>query len=382
VVNAIDRKLFRDLGHLKGQIITVALVVAAGLSGLVGLYSTLSSLQSSMQEYYEDERFGEVFVRVVRAPNALVPRLEAIDGVQSVHTRIVEPVTVPMPEMLEPATGQIVSVPDGRQPPMNALSITQGRFIEEGARDEVLVLDSFAEAHDLELGDSLDVILEGSYRRLNVVGFAMSPEFIFVGRPGEFFPDDRSVTVLWMAEEEVAAAFQMSGAFNDVVLRLQPGAREAAVIAELDTILEGYGGLGAYGRSDHPSHSLVEDEQAQLQTLGLTIPIGFLAIAAFLLNIVLSRLVQLQRPEIATLKAVGYNQRQIAAHFFKFVVVILVLGSVLGVLFGAFIGRGMSAQYGEFFRFPDFVFEMNLRVVVVGVFVSFIAGLAGAFVAL
>ncbi|MFU8806522.1 MAG: ABC transporter permease, partial [Bradymonadaceae bacterium] len=382
MVKAIDRKLLRDLGHLKGQIVTVALVVAAGLSGLVGLYSTLYSLQTSMQDYYERTRFGEVFVRLVRAPTVLQDRIEGIEGVQSVYTRVVEPVTVPMPQMLEPATGQIVSVPEDRQPPMNGLAITRGRYIEPGGLDEVIVLDSFAEAHGLEPGDSLEVVMGGGLRRLHVVGFAMSPEFVFVGRPGEFFPDDRTVTVLWMAEEVVEAAFQMSGAFNDVVLQLQPDAREAAVIAELDTMLEGYGGLGAHGRSDHSSNSLVEDELAQLQILGMTIPIGFLAIAAFLLNIVLSRLVQLQRPEIATLKAVGYGQRQIAGHFFKFVLVILVLGTVLGIVFGAFIGQGMAAQYTDFFRFPDFVFQVDMRAVVAGVIVSLIAGLAGAFVAL
>ncbi|MBA2661596.1 MAG: ABC transporter permease [Bradymonadaceae bacterium] len=382
MVKAIDRKLLRDLRHLKGQILTVALVVAAGLGGLVGMHSTLSSIEDSMNTYYERQRFGDGFASAVRAPEALERRIETIAGVQSVHTRVVEQVTVPMPGMIEPAYGPVVSVPAEQQPPMNALSIQRGRYLEAGRADEVIVLDSFARAHGLEPGDSLDVVLGGTWHRLQIVGIAMSPEFVFVARRGEFFPEDESIAVLWMSEQAVQAAFGMQGAFNDVVVTLQPGASKPAFVDALDDLLEPYGGLGAYTRDDHPSNSLVSDELEQLRTLGMTIPIGFLAIAAFLLNVVLSRLVQLQRPEIAALKALGYPDRVISAHFFKFVLVILVLGTVLGTAFGAWIGQNMAGQYAGVFRFPDFAFRMDWQLVAIGMFVSLAAGVAGAFGAL
>ncbi len=381
-MKSIDRKLFRDLRYLKGQIITVALVVAAGLSGLIGMYSTLWSLESARDRYYEAQRFGDVFVHAVRAPATLKERIEALPGVRASYTRVVDAVMVPMPGMREAATGQIVSVPGDRAPPLNDLSIQAGRYFDPARTDEIIVLDSFARAHGLEPGDSLNVIMRGVMRTYRIVGLAMSPEFVFVSRRGEFFPDDRTITVLWMPRETVEAAFEMEGGFNDVVVSLQPGARPEAVIDELDRLLEPFGGLGAYDRSDHPSNALVDNELEQLETLGLTIPLGFLAIAAFLLNVVLSRLVQLQRPEIAALKALGYRNYEIAAHFFKFVLVILLLGSVLGILLGAWIGQNMVAQYQSLFRFPDFAFGMDLRIVVIGIAVSVVAGLGGAFVAL
>jgi putative ABC transport system permease protein len=382
VVKSLDRKLLRDLGHLKGQIVTVALVVGAGLAGLVGMYSTLWSIESSMQVYYGEQRFGDVFAQAVRAPAALEERIEALPGVRASHTRVVEAVTVPMPELREPATGQVVSVPEGRAPPLNDLSIQQGRYFEAGAADEVIVLDSFARAHGLVPGDSLDVVMAGVLRTYRIVGIAMAPEFVFVGRRGEFFPDDRTIVVLWMPQTSVEAAFEMGGGFNDVVVSLQPGAQVDSVIDGLDRLLEPYGGFGAYDRSDHPSHSLVDSELTQLRTLGLTIPLGFLGIAAFLLNVVLSRLVQLQRPEIAALKAVGYRNGEISAHFFKFVLVILFLGTLLGVGLGAWIGQSMSGQYATFFRFPGFRFAMDVRIVMLGAGVSVLAGLGGAFIAL
>lgn len=381
-MKSIDRKLFRDLRYLKGQIITVALVVAAGLSGLIGMYSTLWSLESARDRYYEAQRFGDVFVHAVRAPATLKERIEALPGVRASYTRVVDAVMVPMPGMREAATGQIVSVPGDRAPPLNDLSIQAGRYFDPARTDEIIVLDSFARAHGLEPGDSLQVILRGVARTYRIVGLAMSPEFVFVSRRGEFFPDERTITVLWMPEETVEAAFEMEGGFNDVVVSLQPGVQPEAVIDGLDRLLEPYGGLGAYDRSDHPSNALVDNELAQLQTLGLTIPLGFLAIAAFLLNVVLSRLVQLQRPEIAALKAVGYRNREIATHFFKFVLVILFLGSILGILFGAWIGRSMVGQYQSLFRFPTFEFMMDLRIVVIGIVISSLAGLGGAFIAL
>ena len=108
-------------------------------------------------------------------------------------------------------------------------------------------------------------------------------------------------------------AFDMDGAFNDVALSLVPGAREAAVIAQLDRILERYGGLGAFGRSDQISHRFLSDEIAQNRISGTILPAIFLGVAAFLINIVLSRLVSMQRDQIAVLKAFGYDDFAVAA---------------------------------------------------------------------
>lgn len=374
----LDRKLLRDLTHLTGQMITIALVVAAGLAGLLGMYSTLRSIDVSVDSYYRDYRFAEIFAHAKRAPEAVGERIGDIPGVRRAYTRIVEPVTLPMEEKIEPGNGRLVSIPEQGRPPLNDVYIRKGRMPEPGRTDEVLVLESFADANDLEPGDELPVVMGGTLRDLRIVGIALSPEFVFLVTGKEIVPDYSRSTVLWMRRDVAEAAFRLEGAFNDVVLSLQPGASKEAVIDAVDRILDPYGGLGAHDRDDQASHRFVVQERTQLRSTGIFVPMAFLLIAAFLLNVVLSRLIQLQRSEIATLKAVGYSDPEIGWHYFKFVLVVVTVGALMGAGFGYLLGDAMTSQYADFFNFPSFVFTFDTRVAIVGAVVTFLAGTAGA----
>lgn len=381
MVRALDRKLLRDLGRLKGQVITIALVVACGIASYVTMRSTWTSLTDSRDTYYERYRFGDVFASLERAPASLVARIEAIPGVARVYDRVVEHAMVPMPDMLEPAVGTLVSIPGSRPPPLNDLYLRAGRRPEPGRADEVLASESFAGAHGLEPGDHIPAVVSGKLRQLELVGVALSPEFVFAMSPGELTPDDRNVAILWMDRDVLAPAFQMESAFNDLVLDLQPGADEDEVLRQLDALLTPYGGLGAVPRARQMSNFMLEGELTQLEQFATMVPAIFLLVAAFLLYIVLSRLVYLQRPQIAALKALGYLDREIGLHYIKLVSVIVVLGAALGTLLGVWSGGGMIDLYAEFFRFPVLAYRLEASVVLTAVLISLVAALVGALAA-
>lgn len=380
-MSVLDRKLVRDLRGLRGQLITIALVVAAGVAAFVTLRSAYGSLETARSTYYERYRFGDVFAGVKRAPLSLVPELERIPGVATVYPRIVHQVLLPMPDLPEAATGRLVSVPAGEPPPLNGVLVRVGRMPDPGRQDEVVVLDAFATAHQLVPGDRIPVVINGTLRQLHIVGLGMSPEFVFAASPADFAADDKRNAVLWMDREILAPAFRMEGAFNDVVLRLQPGASHVAVRAELDRILEPYGGIGAVSRDKQTSHFMLTGELSQLEQLASVVPIIFLAVAAFLLNLVLARLVGLQRLQIAVFKAVGYRSRAIVLHYVKLASVIVVMGALAGTVLGAVMGSAMLDLYRGFFRFPDLAYELDVDVIAVAVVVSVIAGIGGAVLA-
>jgi putative ABC transport system permease protein len=180
-----------------------------------------------------------------------------------------------------------------------------------------------------------------------------------------------------MPYKEVATAFQLYGAFNAVCLTLAPGASEGAVIAAVDRILNPYGGRGAYGRTDHPSHRRVDDEIRVLQGLSIAFPLVFLGVAAFMTNSVMSRQIALQREQIAMLKACGFANRQIGLHYFKFSLVIVVGGVVAGAAGGVALGHQLVAMYHLFFRFPRLDFTLDTGVLLTATVVSSLAAFAG-----
>ncbi|HHM04746.1 MAG TPA: FtsX-like permease family protein [Gammaproteobacteria bacterium] len=378
-MKALDRKLWRDLWHMRGQALAIVLVIASGVGTYVMFLVTLDSLQDTRATFYRDNRFGQVFASLKRAPESLRGRLEDIPGVARVETRVVADVTVDIAGFTEPVTGHLVSIANGGGDghALNRLYLRAGRLPQAGRQNEVVVGEAFAEAHRLQPGDHFRAVLNGRRQALTLVGTALSPEYIHQLRPGGLFPDYQRYGVMWMNREALAQAFGLDGAFNDVVLTLTAGTRPQDVIDRLDDLLERYGGLGAYERQDQRSHRFLSQEFDQLDTLANIFPGIFLGVAAFLLNVVVTRLVATQREQIAALKAFGYGNGAVTGHYLKLVAVVTAIGVALGLGLGWWLGGQLSAIYMEMFRFPYLLFELRPAVVLQAAFITAAAALAG-----
>jgi putative ABC transport system permease protein len=377
-IAALDRKLLRDLAGMKGQAFAIGLVLAAGIAMYVAYLSNFDSLQRTRAAYYDRFRFADVFASCKRAPLRLEERLRDIPGVAAVSTRVVADVTLDLADVSEPVKGRLIAVPADRRPALNDLFLRRGRWIEPGRDDEVLVNEPFALAHRLEPGDRFAALLNGRRRVLRVAGHALSPEYVYVLPPGEVIPDDGRFGVVWMERRALASAFDMEGGFNDVVLKVMPGASEAEVITRVDRLLEPWGGVGAVPRRLQTSHWALDNELQQLQSFGFLVPAIFLGVAAFLLNVAMARALAVQRPQIAALKALGYSNRAIGWHYVKWALVIAALGAALGVAAGAWLGSGMIALYNQYFRFPVLLYELSGGVAVTALAIGLGAAALGA----
>jgi putative ABC transport system permease protein len=377
----LKKKLFRDLLHLRGQIFAIALVVACGVASFVAMRSTYDSLLATQEAYYSGYRFADVFLSLKRAPKSLEKRIGEISGVAFLQTRVSGEVTVDLPDITEPAQCRIISIPERKTPMLNDLYFLRGRYIEPKNSDEIILSGAFADANNLNPGDSLSVILNGRRKKFRIVGVALSPEYVYEIRPGDIFPDNRRFGVIWMNERSVAAAFDMEAAFNDAALSLAPGADAQQVITDLDSLLENYGSAGAYARSEQLSHRFVSNEIKQQEVFGTAIPAIFLSVTAFLLHLVLSRLVGIQRDQIAVLKAFGYDNRAIGWHYLQLAFTAVSSGVILGILLGAWLGSAMTRLYTEFFHFPILRYELNFSVYLISFLISFGAAGFGALAA-
>lgn len=375
----LTRKLARDLWRLRWQVLSIALVVASGIAGIVTFKSGLDSLDESRARYYEEARFADVFVSLKRAPEPVAARLAALPGVAAVQTRVVAGVVLDVPGLPELAGGRLVSIPPDQGPAaLNRLHLRTGRMPLPGRRGEVLVGETFALANALAPGDTLGALVNGRWERLRIVGIALSPEYVYAVGGGAFLTDNRRYGVLWMERGALAAAYDLDGAFNDAALALAPGAGEREVIGRADRLLERYGGLGAYGRADQPSNHVITDEIRQNRATGTLIPAFILLVAAFLLNVVLSRLVGTEREQIAVLKAFGYSSAEVARHYLAFASAAVLLGAAIGVAAGLWLGGGLVGLYAEHFRFPDLRYRASWPLVLAAFGVSLASAAAGA----
>lgn len=382
IMRALDVKLLRDIRRQAGALIAIALVMACGVAAMTMMFTTVRSLHRNLDTFYDHTRFADIFTHLKRAPLPLIERVRDIPGITNAEGRIVVDVTIDAPGVAEPAVARIQSIPDRGPPALNLLHLRSGRLPEPGRAGEVVVNEAFAEALHLSPGDSVPAVVNGSFDDLRIVGTVLSPEYVYALRPGGFVPDDRRFGIFWMREEELAGLYDMDGAFNDLVVRLSPGATEPLVLDAIDELTEPYGGTGAYPRRDQLSHLYINDELSQLQGMGTVMPNVFIGVSALLLNIVMTRLIRTQREQIAVLKAFGYRSSRIGLHFLQMVAIVSLTGSAIGVGVGTYLGSSVTAMYARFFRFPTMEYHFEPWIAVLAITITTLAASLGALSAL
>jgi putative ABC transport system permease protein len=381
-VSVLYKKLWRETWQLRGQLLSIALVVSTGVMTVVTMRGSYDTLVAAQADYYREMRFADAWSYLVRAPQALVNDIENIPGVNAVDTRINFQATLDLDEVGIPARGQFISAPEIGRPGLNDILIKKGRYVALGGYDEVIISENFAVARGLQPGQSIRVILNGRARELDIVGVAISPEQSYVVPPGSLFPEDDKFGIFWMGREVLGPAFDMDGAFNEVFVSLSPDANTLAVLTRLDELLAPYGGLGAYAREDQASHVIMQGELDQNRVMGTAIPAVFLVVAVFLLHLVLGRLISTQRGEIAVLKAFGYTNAEIGRHFLSFAIIAVLLGTVFGVFGGVYLGGRYINLYGEYFDFPNLQFKLSLSLLLIAVSACIAGALSGAWLAI
>lgn len=381
-MKSLDRKILRDTWKMRGQVLAIALVIASGVSTFVMFLGAMNSLNLMREGFYRDYRFAEVFASLKRAPESLRWRIADIPGVRQVETRVVAEVKLRIENYPDPVTARIVSVPEHGEPLLNRLHIRKGRYVDPSRDDEVIISDAFADAHGFQPGSTFGAVINGRWKQLVVAGVALSPEFVLQVKPGAISPDYKRYAILWMSRRAVANAYDMDGAFNDVVLSVFGGVNPKTVLADLDGLLDRYGGLGSYTRDDQLSHRYLDEELRQLENSARIFPAIFIAVSAFLINVVLTRTINTQREQIAVLKAFGYGNRDLAFHYAKLVAVIEILGLVGGFAVGTWLSNSLGRIYMEFYRFPTWLHEIQPSVGLGAGLILFVSALSGTFLAI
>lgn len=379
-MSALDIKLRNDLWRLRGQVLAIAVVLAAAAAIFVLSAGTHASLVAARETFYARNGFADVFAELTRAPADTVDRAGALPGVARAEGGIRQLAMLEMPGSNAPIRAIIHSIDAQRPRQINRITLKQGRLPASGAADEIIADEAFAEANGLAVGDRLAAVIYGKRQNLRIVGIGLAPDYIFAVAPGELVPDSRRFGVLWMDRRALEAATDRKDAINTLVLRLEPYAVTGDVIRQVDHLLEPYGGTGAYARADQLSHALLDSELKQLDALTRVIPPVFLLVATFLVMVVLGRLIQTERAQIGLMKAFGYSNAGVGWHYCKFALAIAGLASVLGCGAGVWMGQSMTDLYARYYRFPVLDFRFDPAVFLIAVALALGAALLGAII--
>ena len=377
-MTALNLKLMRDLWHMRGQALAIAVVLAAATATFVLSLGVHQSLIATRDAYYAQNHFGDIFADMTRAPRSIIARVSQIPGVQRAQGSIRQYATIEFPGRVVPVRALINSVDEQGRDRLDRVTLRKGHMPQPGKPDQAVVDEVFATANNLDINSEVDAIIYGSKQRLRIVGIGLAPNYIWAIPPGDLTADESRFGIFWMGTKALEGMTDRTSAINALSLTLERGTSEANVIRAVDRLLEPYGGAGAYGRKDHISHAFLQNELNQLKALTGVIPPVFLLVSAFLVYVVLTRMIGTERTQIGLIKAFGYSDWAIGWHYLGFALAIACVASVLGSVAGIWLGRGITAIYAESFRFPFLSFRIALPVFLAAVGLSFAAAGLGA----
>ncbi|MBN2476532.1 MAG: ABC transporter permease [Pirellulales bacterium] len=355
-MSVLDRKLRRELKSSWLMLGAITSIIAVGVACLVAMGSAYNNLGEAKRRYYVQCRMADFSIELKKVPLAELGPLAELPGVVEIRPRIQFHATVDLDDTVKPLNGLVLSLPNRREPIINDVVLRQGGYFTETRENEVLVNDAFARKHGLRPGDWIRLVLNNRSQELFIVGTAISSEFVYLLGPGAIMPDPEHFGVFYLKQTYAEDVFDFNGAANQVLGRLVPGVRERpqALLRQAEDLLAGYGVFGTTPLADQASNRYVSQEIAGLKSFAVVMPTIFLAVAALVLNVLLTRLADQQRTVVGTLKALGYSNRQVFAHFLKFGLAVGLTGGLLGCLLGyGLIADWMTAEYRKYFEFPE-----------------------------
>lgn len=355
VTRPLTKKLLRDLSQHKVAISALLAIIAVGIGVFTGTVGAYRALDDARGRYYELYRISDFTVDMKRAPAWAVAQVAKLPNVRGVRGRVRLATRIDLPGVDEPIAGVAISMPRERTPVINDLFVKSGTWFSPGGRQEVILNEAFAEAHGLRPGSRLRVLLLDKEHELLVVGTAMSPEFVYVIPPaGGIAPDPARFAVLYLPETFAQESCDLKGAYNQIVGRTADTRRTAITntLRLIEDKLDAFGVTNVAPSWEQPSVRFVADEVTGRRVTAMTMPVLFLGVAALVLNVLMSRMVQQQRSIIGTLRALGYSRGAITRHYLSFGVLIGVIGALLGIALGWWLQVLIAGIDAKFYRIP------------------------------
>ena len=354
IMSILRKKLLKDIKFNRIKFMATIVIVIFGVAFYVGLYSSYQNLRFSIDKVYSDLNFADIWISIGYSDGEEIDkRIEGVDGIADYEKRLViEAPTSFEIDGEEFITGRLISIPLDGETGINKLLINRGRYPERP--DEILVEYGFAKHHNLSIGDSVYIKNGENLLELEIVGVAISPEYLWPAKTIlEHMPDVlRRWGVFYIPEEKLQEAFGIKGLYNNIVFKVEEGADPETLTNILKDRLEDLGVSEAFTRRDQPSNNIISLSVDSLTTLAIAFPIFFLSVSSIATYMVLSRMIAMQTRQIGLLQALGYKKRTIIIHYLEYSLFIGIIGAILGIILGELISIPLTDIFASQLSLP------------------------------
>lgn len=332
------QNVMRNTWKNRGSYIGAILIVALGILVYVAMDDFLFNLNRTVQNYYTDTEFADVFATVKGIPQEELAKLESIEGIQTAFGRMAADVRIDNDSSNEIVVVHLLGY--SADDSLNRLYFTDR--VAGISPDSLYLGKNMSKELSFHPGDQIRLVINGKSTRFNYVSTVSEPEYLDVAPEGSDDTADYSHYDIGAIDE---ATFEKltgkSGSVTELGFRLQKGYTFENVQAELEEMLGPYGLENLCRRKDQSSYYSIQVETNQNRAAGMVLPVIFILCSMFMVYIILKKLIDKDRILIGTMKAMGAYNGELLSIYLVQAAVIGLSGSVLGIVaawpFGSYL---------------------------------------------
>ncbi len=378
----LDLRLLRMIKQSKGQFVSVTVIVAVALCIYVMFSVTTINIDNAVKHYYRVTNINDLIIELIRIPQGALEALKTVDGVAEVQGRISIDVPLQVSNEDEKVNIRMISLPDGGGI-INKLYAVDGSTDHPDDNKDVILLEQFAKARSITTDDIITPRINGRLHELKVAGVASSSEFIYLMENEQsLLPAPEKFGVAYARESFLQSTFGYRGSYNQVMVTVDDYADIDDVIDLIEKRFDKYGIKKITKLEDQLSNDVLVQKIDGIEMMSSILPMMFLLVAAIIISIMLSRIVNNDRMAIGVLKALGYGNISVLSHYTKYALAIGLTGSIIGIAGGLLLANPMSQVFVSFFNIPLAGIEIQYGYIINGILLTSIfcigSGLFGA----
>ena len=388
-MNALTLKnLLREIKRTFTKFLSIFAICALGVAFFAGIRATSPDMKEAGDRLYNTYNLSDISVISTSGLTAdNIRDLESIEGIQAVRASLFVDAMArgtgekeknlrlySMPIKLKSEYAPLIDlIPDygidtSPEYEMNGVEIVSGRM---PLNDTETALDYTLEGSLVkQLGDEITLTTSGGTVTLRVVGFIRSPMYISMFERGTSSigngTSDGFAYASGNAISSLGTKLPVMSLLNtyytraDIVISGKEGSSAysdeyEALVNEVTDRIEDYASTQSgtwyiQDRSGNPGYSDYSENTDRIAAVGDVFPLIFFIVAALVCLTTMTRMVEEQRIEMGTMKALGYGGWQIAMKYAVYAMSACISGGVVGAIIGFklfpyVIMKGYSIMY-------------------------------------
>lgn len=362
------KKMFRDMKKNWFPFVSILILSYLALFLYTGMSCSNIGIRQLRSEYHKETNLADIWIYGMDMTDDICGKIDSISDVDDSQLR--------MKLTAESTEGYQIDLYTEKENNITVPYNMDGADFDAGAQQGIWLNSRYAKAHDINVGDMFTIKWNGIEISQEVKGFIMSPEYEYYKAPEDVEPDFSHMGYAYMSYDSLKEILgDTMPSYNQIVVTIgnaNASEVENDITAAID---DNYSQI--FDQSNFNGLTAFDSELSQHDMFAYAFPIIFILIAILTIITTMGRIINNQRTQIGTMKALGIKRHKIIIHYIMFSLVVSAVGCIVGVITGPIVmGPVFNDFMPESYSMPKWGYSYSIKFYIVALAIVVICAFA------